>query len=106
MHIMNEFHWLQNNATVLVSSYKKGQDIAAAKPEVQEWFQRSEKFVGNCQSVIGLAKRLATIPNKELCYDLFAYVWELAGVVTLLSAFVKWLCEYEANAETPFYSSI
>lgn len=91
---MNEFHWLKTNAAVLIHSYKKGQDLVTAKPEVQEWFQRSEKFHTICQSVIQLAKRIALCPNKELCHDLFAYVYDIAGAVILLCAFIKWLGMY------------
>lgn len=35
LQIINEFYWLKTNASVLVSSYKKGQDISSAKPEVR-----------------------------------------------------------------------
>lgn len=34
IQIINEFYWLKSNASVLVNSYKRGQDIASAKPEV------------------------------------------------------------------------
>lgn len=34
LQIINEFYWLKTNASVLVSSFKKGQDISSAKPEV------------------------------------------------------------------------
>lgn len=91
LQIINEFYWLKSNATVLINSHKKGQDLAHAKPEVQEWFQRSEKFYNICQAVIVLAKKIALCVNKELCYDLFSYVWDMAGVVILLCAFIKWL---------------
>lgn len=91
LQIINEFYWLKSNATVLVNSYKKGQDLSTAKPEVQEWFQRSDKFHNICQSVIELAKKIGSCANKELCYDLFSYVWDMAGVVILLCAFIKWL---------------
>lgn len=35
LQIINEFYWLKTNASLLVSSYKKGQDISSAKPEVK-----------------------------------------------------------------------
>lgn len=94
LQIINEFHWLKTNAIVLTNSYKKGQDLATAKPEVQEWFQRSDKFYNICQSVIQLAKRIALCPNKELCYDLFSYVYDIGGAVILLCAYIKWLCMF------------
>lgn len=91
LQIINEFYWLKSNASVLINSYKKGQDLSTAKPEVQEWFQRADKFYNICQSVITLAKKIASCANKELCYDLYSYVWDIAGVVILLCAFIKWL---------------
>lgn len=125
LQIINEFYWLKTNASVLVSSYKKGQDISSAKPEVcfnnaksieiqsfagnntmwtmcvlkvQEWVRRADKFYNLCQSVIVLAKKIASCANKELCYDLYSYVWDMAGVITLLCAFIKWLCkQFEMN---------
>lgn len=113
LQIINEFYWLKTNASLLVSSYKRGQDISSAKPEVriqnaithilrnlihcflqvQEWFQRADKFYNLCHSVVVLAKRIASCANKELCYDLYSYVWDIAGVITLLCAFIKWLCK-------------
>lgn len=96
LQLINEFYWLKSNATVLVNSFKKGQCISNAKPEVQEWFQRADKFYNICQSVIVLAKKIAMCANKELCYDLFSYVWDMAGVVILLCAFVKWLGEFKS----------
>lgn len=35
LQIINEFYWLKSNARVLLNSYKKGQDLASAKPEVR-----------------------------------------------------------------------
>lgn len=61
--------------------------------QVQEWFQRADKFYNICQSVMVLAKKIASCANKELCYDLYSYVWDIAGVITLLCAFIKWLCK-------------
>lgn len=95
LQLLNEFNWLKSNAVVLVNAsppHRKGSvDISTAKPEIQEWFQRSERFFQLSQLVIVLAKKLATCANRELCYELFSYIWDIAGVVTLLTGFVKWL---------------
>lgn len=90
LQLLNEFNWLKSNAFVL-SGYKRKTDLGLAKPEVQEWFQRSEKFYALGQMVILLAKKLADCTNRELCYELFSYVWDITGVMTLLTGFVKWL---------------
>ncbi|KAG4073125.1 hypothetical protein HA402_002514 [Bradysia odoriphaga] len=90
LQLLNEFNWLKSNACVL-SGYKRKSDLGLAKPEVQEWFQRSEKFYALGQMVMLLAKKLADCTNRELCYELFSYVWDVTGVITLLTGFVKWL---------------
>ena len=70
---------------------KKDGAVDAEKTEVQEWFRRSEGFEKLCQNVTELAKKLSRCANKELCYDLFTYVWDITGVLSLLSAYIKWL---------------
>ncbi|XP_059615750.1 protein O-GlcNAcase-like [Phlebotomus argentipes] len=89
--ILNEFHWLKTNASVLLGAPKKPSTDASVKPEVQEWLQRSEKFASLCQSILALAKKFSVCVNKELLYDLYSYVWDIAGIVALLNAFVQWL---------------
>lgn len=95
LRLLNEFNWLKSNASVLVNASppfrKVLSDEASLKPETQEWFQRADRFYALCQSVLVLAKKLATSTNRELCYELFSYVWDIAGVVTLLTGFVRWL---------------
>jgi len=59
--------------------------------KVQEWYKRSERFSVLCKNVLTLAKKIAICANKELCYDLFSYIWDVTGVVSLMNAFIKWL---------------
>ncbi|EAA03784.5 protein O-GlcNAcase [Anopheles arabiensis] len=66
-----------------------GRDLS--KCDAQEWLRRSESFQTLCQSIFLLTKKIANCANKEMCYDLFSYVWDIASVLSLLSAFVKWL---------------
>uniref|UniRef100_A0A182MJ35 protein O-GlcNAcase n=1 Tax=Anopheles culicifacies TaxID=139723 RepID=A0A182MJ35_9DIPT len=66
-----------------------GRDLS--KCDAQEWLRRSESFQNLCQSIFLLTKKISLCANKELCYDLFSYVWDIASVLSLLSAFVKWL---------------
>uniref|UniRef100_A0A182IZD6 protein O-GlcNAcase n=1 Tax=Anopheles atroparvus TaxID=41427 RepID=A0A182IZD6_ANOAO len=63
------------------------------KCDAQEWFRRSAAFQSLCQNIFLLTKKIARCANKEMCYDLFSYVWDIAGVLSLLSAFVKWLAQ-------------
>lgn len=95
LRLLNEFNWLKSNAAVLVNRtipYRKTHtDESQMKPEMQEWYQRADRFYALGHSVLILAKRLASCANRELCYELFSYVWDIAGVVTLLEGFVRWL---------------
>lgn len=95
LRLLNEFNWLKSNAAVLVNATppfrKLLGDGAQLKPEAHEWYQRADSFYSLSHSVLVLAKRLATCANRELCFELFSYVWDIAGVVTLLEGFVRWL---------------
>lgn len=75
------------------SSAVKVTDIkdSGKRSEVQEWLRRSESFENLCQNIFQLARKIARCVNKELCYDLFSYVWDIVAVLSLLSAFIKWL---------------
>lgn len=59
--------------------------------DAQEWLRRAESFHNLCQAIFTLTGKIASCANKELCYDLFSYVWDVAGVLSLLSGFVRWL---------------
>lgn len=87
--ILNEFHWLKNNSTVLVGGLKK--DCGGNKPETVEWHRRAEKFEHISQGVFDLATNLARCPNKEIVHEVYSYLWELTGVLALLVGYVKWL---------------
>lgn len=90
--LLNEFYWLKMNAVLLLEDKnKKDHDV---KPEIQEWHRRSEKFIKHCNLIIVLGKKLANCLNKELCYDLYSYVWDITSVISLLIAFIKWLSKY------------
>lgn len=95
LQLLNEFNWLKSNASVLVNAdppHRTGiRNLETASPEIQEWFERADRFYRLSQLVIILAKKLAGCANRELCFELFSYIWDIAGVVTLLTGFIKWL---------------
>ncbi|XP_055907618.1 protein O-GlcNAcase isoform X1 [Eupeodes corollae] len=86
--LLNEFNWLKANAFVLLGVRKKSDP---PKPEIIEWEERADKFSALCQAVQNLSNKLSRCANKEICYDLFSYVWDMAGTLMLLNAFIKWL---------------
>lgn len=91
--LLNEFNWLKANAYVLLGNTIKkiGNGDCLSKPEVAEWIHRAEGFSALCNAVQELLRKIATCANKEICHDLFSYVWDIAGALTLLNAFIKWL---------------
>lgn len=98
LRLLNEFNWLKTNAVVLKSltsiSTTNGHKTAGEPPtsdDAREWLERADRFHALGHSVMVLAKRLARCANRELVYELFAYVWDIAGVITLLMGFVEWL---------------
>ncbi|XP_037952799.1 protein O-GlcNAcase [Teleopsis dalmanni] len=89
--LLNEFNWLKTNANVLCELKKSAAE--SPKPEVVEWLQRAEAFSVLCDSVQDLLKKVANCANKEICHDLFSYIWDIGGALILLNAFVKWLSQ-------------
>ncbi|XP_052863391.1 protein O-GlcNAcase [Anopheles cruzii] len=67
-----------------------GRDLSKCD-DAQEWLRRSESFHALCHAIFALSGKIARCANKELCYDLFSYVWDVAAVLSLLSGLVRWL---------------
>jgi len=59
--------------------------------QIEEWHLRAAKLNDICNAVNRLFQRLTYCNNRELLYDLYAYVWDMRGVVSLLNSYVKWL---------------
>lgn len=86
LQLLNEYYWLKTNAGILSGNVNNKE-----KPQVQEWFRRHNAFLKLCELVLQLAKKIAVCANRELCYDLYTYVWEISSVISLHSAYVRWL---------------
>ncbi|XP_044726786.1 protein O-GlcNAcase isoform X2 [Chrysoperla carnea] len=91
LQLLQEFNWLKSNAHVVIQANQSNDPNAQNKPEVQEWFARSNKMNEMCLAVNRLFEHLTYCNNRELLYDLYAYVWDMRGVVSLLNSYVKWL---------------
>lgn len=59
-----------------------------------EWYNRAEKFQDLKDGVDTLTKKLNMICNRELLYELYPYVWDIRGVVSLLCTYVNWLGKF------------
>lgn len=88
--LLSEFHWLKNNASVLVHEHiKSGSDVN--KPEAMEWNRRATKFENISQRVFELARKIVRSRNQEIVHELYSYFWELTSVLELLVGYVRWL---------------
>ncbi|KAJ8935277.1 hypothetical protein NQ318_006642 [Aromia moschata] len=43
------------------------------------------------QSVNRLFQHISNSCNRELLYDLYSYIWDIRGVISLLNSYIKWL---------------
>lgn len=89
LQFLHEFQWLKSNG-YLVSEEKKKLGEPQA-PEVTEWYQRADKFEEMTASVGRMLTRLTFCKNRALLYDLYPYVWDVKGVISVLNSYVKWL---------------
>lgn len=87
-----EFHWLKTNG-YLISEERRRINDQKDSPEVLEWFERAKKFHEMTATIERLTSRLVKCKNLSLIYDLYPYMWDLRGAVSLLDSFIKWMCE-------------
>ncbi|CAG2107887.1 unnamed protein product, partial [Medioppia subpectinata] len=90
LQFLNEFHWLKANG-FLVSEYRRKRTTDPEGPEVSEWYERAAKFDDMTASVGRLLTRLTFCKNRSLLYDIYPYVWDIKGIISLLNSYVKWL---------------
>lgn len=61
--------------------------------KVQEWYDRAAKLDDMTKAVNQLFKRLNNCPNRELLHEIYPYIWDVRGIISVLNSFVKWLGE-------------
>ncbi|XP_069756465.1 protein O-GlcNAcase isoform X3 [Narcine bancroftii] len=86
VQMLREFQWLRANSSV-VSVNCKGKDAE----KIEKWHFRATKFEEMCCSVMQMFTRLANCENRSILYDLYPYVWDIKGVVSMVKSFVQWL---------------
>lgn len=59
--------------------------------KAEEWHARAAKLNEMCNAVNRLFQRLTYCNNRELLYELYSYIWDMRGVVSLLNSYIKWL---------------
>ncbi|XP_078079126.1 protein O-GlcNAcase isoform X2 [Mustelus asterias] len=95
VQMLREFQWLRANSSV-VSVNCKGKDAE----KIEKWHFRATKFEEMCCGVMHMFTRLANCENRSILYDLYPYVWDIKGVVSMVKSFVQWLgCRSQSSAQ-------
>lgn len=89
VQFLQEFFWLKTHGHT-VSENRRKNKTEMQNPEVEEWYSRATKFDQMTQSVGKLLIRLTYCQNRSLLYDLYPYIWDIKGVISLLNSYVKW----------------
>jgi len=63
--------------------------------KVTEWYDRATKFNELTSRINKLATKINDIPNRELLYEVYPYIWDIRGVVSMLNSYVKWLGKHQ-----------
>ncbi|XP_018562788.1 protein O-GlcNAcase isoform X2 [Anoplophora glabripennis] len=101
LQLLQEFNWLKSNAHLVIAANQKKD---TSSPEVQEWFARAERMNEMTRSVNKLFQHMSTCNNRELLYDLYSYIWDIGGVISLLNAYIKWLAGGQFPPSMPSYT--
>ncbi|KAJ8982878.1 hypothetical protein NQ317_004308 [Molorchus minor] len=105
LQLLQEFNWLKSNAHVVITANrtndKSGPEGAIYYClQVQEWFARAEKMNEMTQAVNRLFQNISGCQNRELLYDLYSYIWDIRGVISLLNSYIKWLYKIWRSVST------
>lgn len=90
LHLLQDFHWLKSHA-LQVEEVSVGEATTTPSPDTEVWRKKAAKMEATADTVARLMRRLTMCANRELLYDLYAYVWEMRLVIGLLVSYVKWL---------------
>lgn len=90
LKILQEFHWLKSHGHLVCQNPRK-KSAASETSEIQEWFSRASKFDAMTQAVGKLLMRITYCPNRSLLYNLYPYIWDIKGVISMLNSYLKWI---------------
>ena len=56
-----------------------------------KWSERALKFEEHCLKIQESFNRICACPNRALLYDIYPYISDMKGVITMLRSYIKWL---------------
>ncbi|XP_055339571.1 protein O-GlcNAcase-like [Paramacrobiotus metropolitanus] len=107
MKLLDDFRWLRRHAGWMTASQRGGHQQQQRKPGRMdaEWQQRASGFDEHYGHINRMCLRISNSVNRNLVYELFPYFWDLKGMLSLLSAFVRWLGS-ASQESSPFAEEI
>jgi len=62
-----------------------------------EWYDRASRFSRSYRDVAMAVDKLVNIPNRELLYDVYAYITDMRSTLALVNSYIKWLGRPRCN---------
>lgn len=104
--LLRTAHWLVSNAPRM-RDFTRGSE---KPPEVREWLNKAYEYSTLARKLSQVSDKLLAIPNRDILYDLYAYVNDMRSVVWLLNSYFKWngtvLAFYSATLENVIFRCI
>ncbi|KAL3981828.1 beta-N-acetylglucosaminidase family protein [Acanthocheilonema viteae] len=98
IQMLQEFSWLHENSYVMRRSNDSDIDDQKVQEFVSdEWKRRCEDFVKLLRDVTRLYQHITQLPNRNVVQELFQYVYDAQGMVSILEALVLWMAGGHLN---------
>ncbi|XP_076812600.1 protein O-GlcNAcase-like [Clavelina lepadiformis] len=97
--MVRKFKWLKEHAIKL--SRMKNKKSEEYLDKALDWSEKALAFDENCRDIQQIFNKICTCPNRALLFDIFPYLWDIKGVVTMLRSYVKWLGRIEVQPDVP-----
>ena len=68
-----------------------------------EWYDRASRFGRSYRDVAMAVDKLVNIPNRELLYDVYAYITDMRSTLALVNSYIKWLGTLRSFSRNKFY---
>jgi len=68
-----------------------------------EWYDRASRFGRSYRDVAMAVDKLVNIPNRELLYDVYAYITDMRSTLALVNSYIKWLGTLRLFSRSKFY---
>jgi len=102
--LLSDFYWLKTHAGVMLQG-SRGSSQADPTLDVgkAEWLKRKSSFVSRAATIRRVFEGVCLAVNRELVYSLYTYLWDMVGVLHMLTAYIEWL---QIGAFSPKYRQL